>query len=415
MPRLSFYHSTFPSLSGTFSQQQIREARAQGLDCINCSNRGPAPGAYHPEDEDLYRDTFLLTPFKPWRYLKANCRLVLRSPLRYLRTVALALRLNDEYRFQRLRNLAQLAGAPVLAEHLENNQVAHVNVHFAFGAASLAIFLSKLTGIPYSLSIHGSDVLLPRPLIRAKLERADFIISNCLYHVHNLRRKYPSLEKRRFYIVRGGLHLHADPWLPAGPAASELPLRIAHVSRLHPVKAQDLLLRSLAGLKKRGLPFECRIAGQGPAEADLKDLARELDLTGSVHFLGPQYTREVAELYDWSQVVALSSRSEGTPMTIIEAMAKGRSVVSPRITAIPEMVEHGVTGLLFSPGQTTELTGHLARMAGDLDMVKRMGEAGRARAENMFDLAANVKQLLSIFAREIPELGLEEVVEVCHE
>jgi colanic acid/amylovoran biosynthesis glycosyltransferase len=415
MSRISFYHSTFPSLSGTFSQQQIREAMAQGLDCINCSNRGPAPGAYHPEDEDLKRDTFLLTPVKFWRYLKANCRLMIRSPLRYMRTVALALRLSDDYRFQRWRNLAQLAGAPVLAEHLEKNRVVHVNVHFALGAASLAIFLSKLSGIPYSLSIHGSDVLLPRPLIRAKLERADFIVSNCRYHVLNLRKKHPCLEKSRFYIVRGGLHLHADPWLPAVPTASKLPLRIAHVSRLHPVKAQDLLLRSLAGLKQRGIPFECRIAGHGPAERELNDLARELDLTDSVHFLGPKFTREVAELYDWSQVVALSSRSEGTPMTIIEAMAKGRSVVSPRITAIPEMVEHGVTGLLFSPGRASELTGHLAQMAGDLDMVKRMGMAGRARAEKMFDLETNVKQLLSIFAREIPGLGLKESVEVCHE
>ena len=415
MPRLSFYHSTFPSLSGTFSQQQIREAMAQGLDAINCSNRAPSPGAYHPEDEDFYRETFLLTPVKPWKYFKANCRFLLRSPVRYLRTVTLALRLSDDYRFQRLRNLAQVAGAPVLAQHLEHSHVAHVSVHFAFGAASLAIFLSELTGIPYSLSIHGSDVLLPRPLIRAKLERAAFVVSNCHYHVHNLRGKYPSLENCRFYVVRGGLHLHADPWLPTGPPALDLPLRIAHVSRLHPVKAQDLLLRSLAGLQQRGIPFECRIAGSGPAERKLKDLTGELGLTDRVHFLGPKFTREVAELYDWSQVVALSSQSEGTPMTIIEAMAKGRSVVSPRITAIPEMVVHGVTGFLFSPGRASELTDHLAYMAGDLDMVRNMGMAGRSRAEEMFDLQANVKQLLSIFAREIPELGLKEVVEVCHE
>lgn len=73
-----------------------------------------------------------------------------------------------------------LAGAAVLAEHLVKNQVVHVHVHFAFGAASVAIFLEVLTGITYSLSIHGSDVLLPRPLTEKKLKQAKFIVSKCL-------------------------------------------------------------------------------------------------------------------------------------------------------------------------------------------------------------------------------------------
>lgn len=415
MPRLAFFHSTFPTLSGTFSQQQMREARAQGLDFISVSNRAPGPGEYHPADEDFHRETFRLTPVRPGAYLKANLGRLLRSPGRYLAAVGLALRLGDDYPWQRLRNLAQLAGAAVLADHLDRHDASHVCVHFAFGAASLAVFLNRLSGISYAVVVHGSDVLLPQPIMAAKLGRADFVVSNCRYHVDNLRAKYPLLQDKPFYIVRGGLELDSDQWRPAGPPADGLPLRILHVSRLHPVKAQDVLIKALAGLKAQGVNFHCRLVGDGPLMGELTALADSLGLGSSVEFMGARFSAEVAELYGWSQVVVLSSKSEGTPMTIIEAMAKGRAVVAPAITAIPEMIEHGISGLLYTPGQTEDLTAQLARLAAEPGLIGSMGAAGRARAEEMYSLRANVQRLLAIFGQQWPDLNLNQGVKVHHE
>ena len=189
---------------------------------------------------------------QPRAYLRANLRALKRWPGRYARTLALALRLKDHSPWQVLKNLAHLVGAAALAEHLLARQVPHVHVHFAYGAAEVALFLEALCGLPYSLSIHGSDVLLENPLIEEKLRRARFIVSNCHFHVENLRRRFPSLAQQRFYVVPGGLDLQAPPWSKPEPPLRICPCVFCTSARLVPVKAQEVLILALARLRDQG-------------------------------------------------------------------------------------------------------------------------------------------------------------------
>jgi colanic acid/amylovoran biosynthesis glycosyltransferase len=402
MADLAYYFSLFPALTTSFIHYQVRASERLGLDCILISNRRPAAGCYHPHDQDLLDRTFYLTPVIPRRYIAANLRAALCYRREYFNALRLAFRLRDAFPRQRLKNVMHLAGAAVVAGHLAIHRVRHVHVHFAYGAAEVAIFLDALAGIPYSLSIHGSDVLLENTLIEEKLKRARFIVSNCDFHILNLRRRYPSLSNQKFYLVRGGLDLHSGPWAECIPAGTSLPLRILHVGRLEPVKAQDVLIQACARLRNQGWDFRCRIVGDGPLKATLQGLIDDLDLQDRVQLLGAKFEAEVRELYDWSQVVVLSSHSEGTPMVVIEAMAKGRPVVVPNITALPEMVVEGETGYLFAPGDAGDLALNLAALAERPDAMVRMGIAGRRRCEECFDLEVNAAGLSAIFTRELP-------------
>ena len=399
---LAYYFSTFPLLTITFAQHQVRATAKLGLKFILAANRRPEPRQFHPQDEDLGLRTFYLTPVKPGAYLQANLEAWRRWPRGYAQALLLAVRLGRGFPRQQLKNFLHLAGAAVLAAHLRAHQVPHVHVHFAFGAAEVALFLEALSGIPYSLSIHGSDVLLDNPLLEEKLGRARFIVSNCHFHVENLRRRFPSLKRQRFYVVYGGLDLQAGPWSQAEPPGADLPLRILHIGRLVPVKAQEILIQALARVRDRGRDFLCRIVGDGPRRQELQGLVTSLNLQDRVQFLGERFTDEVAGLFEWSQVLVLSSRSEGTPMVIMEAMAKARPVVAPRVTAIPEMVTDGHTGYLFPPGDTEALADRLARLAAQPEAMVRLGRAGRSRAEELFDLNRNARELMAVFARELP-------------
>jgi colanic acid/amylovoran biosynthesis glycosyltransferase len=402
MADLAYYFSLFPALTTSFIQVQVRASERLGLNCILIANRRPEAGRYHPHDQDLLRRTFYLTSAAPSRYLSANLRAVLHTPRNYLDALRLAVKLWDTFPWQRLKNLAHLAGAAVLAEHLRGHGVRHIHVHFAYGAAEVAIFLDALAGIPYSLSIHGSDVLLENTLIEEKLKRARFIVSNCDFHILNLRRRYPVIEGQKFHVVRGGLNLHSGLWSQFESADTSLPLRILHVGRLEPVKAQDLLIQACAGLRRRGCDFRCRIVGDGPLRTSLQGLIDKLNLQDRVQLLGAKFEAEVRDLYDWSHVLVLSSRSEGTPMVVIEAMAKGRPVVVPNITALPEMVQDGENGYLFAPGNVEDLANKLMALAERPDLRVRMGAAGRRRSEECFDLDKNAAHLTAIFARELP-------------
>jgi len=412
MPQIAYLGSTFPALSTTFVQHEVRILEKLGLEIVSTANRAPDRGGYHPEDDDLKSRTFYLTPVNFFRYLNANFTFFVKSPRRYLRAVALALALRDNFPWQRTRNLAQLAGAAVLADYLKAKGVTHVHVHFAFGAASVALLLKTLTGISYSMTIHGSDVLLPRPLTEQKLRQAQFVVSNCRFHIHNLRKRFPTLDNQHFYVIRIGLDLHTKPWSQVNPYEKDPDLHILNVARLEPVKAHDILIRACERLRNMGVGFRCRIVGDGPRKNELEKLIKKSYLEDRIELLGARFRDEVVKLYGWSHVLALSSLSEGTPMTVIEAMAQARPVIAPNITALPEMVIEGKTGYLFERGRHEDLALKLKILADNPVRIKTLGLEGRKKAEKLFDLTVNARRLMAVFEREIPklELGFKEKI-----
>jgi colanic acid/amylovoran biosynthesis glycosyltransferase len=412
MPFLAYFFSAFPVLTETLALHQVRAAQELGLPCVLVANRRPVPGQVHSQYKNEFSKTFYLTPVRLGAYLRANVNALARSPRRYFEALSRAWRWRDRYPWQRWRNLAHLLGAAVLADFLKKQAVCHVHVHFAYGAAEVALFLEALSGIPYSLSIHGSDVLLENRILEKKLRHARFVVSNCRYFVGDLTKRFPSLATQRFYVVRGGVDMNADLWRPAPLPETAGTLRLLNVARLAPVKAQDILLEALGKLKVQGISFACRIIGEGPLREKLESQARDLGIQDGVRFLGACQESEVRQQYDWSQVAVLSSRSEGTPMTIIEAMAKARAFVAPRITAIPEMIEDGESGLLFTPGSSADLARQLARLASQPELMAQMSIAARRRGEELFDLTTNAKKFIAVLAQEVPALGLTPEVDV---
>jgi colanic acid/amylovoran biosynthesis glycosyltransferase len=414
MPPLAYYFSAFPAWSETFVRSQVRATEALGLQFLLVANRRPRAGELFPGDLPSMERTHYLTPVRPWAYFKANARLLTNSQGRYPQAWQEAWRLASHSPGQLATNLTHLAGAAYLKRVLESRQVRHVHVHYAFGAAAVALFLDRLSDIPYSLSIHGSDVLLENPLLEAKLARARFVVSNCRYHIDYLRQRFPSLAGRRFFLVRGGVDLVSSLWSWTRPKNPHPSLRLLHVARLAPVKGQDILLKACAHLTEMGVNWECRVVGEGPKRPHLEHLIRALGLEGRVSLLGACPPEEVARLYDWAQVVVLSSRSEGTPMTVIEAMAKARPVVAPRLSALPEMVLEGETGWLFRPGDPLDLAARLKTFSPNPQLIEAMGRAGRQRAEEFYNLVPNAKTFVNILAQEVPALGRRPETAVPH-
>ena len=398
---LGYFFSTFPALSTTFLQREVRALESQGFRLSLFANRPPLQNGYHPQDQDLKERTVYLTPIDFRRYGRANIGRLISSPKSYFRTLKTALNLNDDFPWQRLKNTARLTGAAVLGDLLAERRIRHLHVHCAFGAAGVSILLQELTGIPYSLSIHGSDVLLPQPLLAEKLKRASFIVSNCLFHVDNLKKRFPALQNQKFHVVRLGLDLTSPFWSTYTALTPEHPLKILNIGRLVPVKAQEILIHACACLKSRGLEFICQIAGGGPRRSALEALIRELGLDDQVRLLGPKYEAEIVDLLEWSHVMVLSSKSEGTPMTVIEAMAKARPAIAPDITALPEMIEDGRTGFLFQPESAESLADKLAVFCRNPDVARDFGHAARRRAEALYDLKENAAALKNIFLSEV--------------
>jgi glycosyltransferase involved in cell wall biosynthesis len=153
--------------------------------------------------------------------------------------------------------------------------------------------------------------------------------------------------------------------------------RILAVGRLVPWKRFDDLLRALAHL-----PEEVRldVLGEGPEEAALQDLARDLGVAGRVDFHGAVGKGRVDGFLVAADVLALPSTYEGLSHVLLEAMSAGCPAVTTRVAGNPEVVRDGIEGLLVDPGDVPDLSGALGRVLGDDDLRARLAAGARARA-----------------------------------
>lgn len=124
-----------------------------------------------------------------------------------------------------------------------------------------------------------------------------------------------------------------------------------------------------------------------------------LGLDAHVKLVGPQSQDEVLSSYRRAAVFALpcivagDGNRDGLPTVMLEAMAAGLPVVSTRLVGVPEIVDHGVDGLLVEPGDPVALAASLARLLQDAELRDHLGQAARRKVGERFDVRRNVRQL----------------------
>lgn len=186
---------------------------------------------------------------------------------------------------------------------------------------------------------------------------------------------------------------------PRAALAGEPP-RLASVGRLAAPKDPLTLVRALARLPAGS--FTAVVAGDGPlrdaVEAEARALGVAVDLAGA--------RDDVAALLAASDLFVLSSRSEGAPLSVLEAMAAGLPVVACDVGGIREQVVDGGTGLLVPPGDPALLAAAIGRLLGDPQLRRRLGAAGRHRGEERFDVAAQRRAHVDLYARELARCGI---------
>jgi glycosyltransferase involved in cell wall biosynthesis len=187
------------------------------------------------------------------------------------------------------------------------------------------------------------------------------------------------------------LGLDLDPFVAAEAARGALraelgvdrrALLCGIVARLVPIKAHELFLEAAATVVRRLPESAFLVIGEGERRAELEGLATRLGLARHVRFLGwrPDLDRIYADL----DLAVLTSRNEGSPVSLIEAMAAARPVVATRVGGVPDLVEDGITGRLVPPGDAPALAAAIEALLRDPGARQAMGAAGRKRVVPAF-------------------------------
>ena len=191
-------------------------------------------------------------------------------------------------------------------------------------------------------------------------------------------------------VIPNGLPPYAVP-----PRQVSVPL-IGFVGRLSAEKGPDLFLDAVLPLCRQHPELQAVMLGEGAEMAILRARIDAAGLNGRIRL--PGYQDDMASWFARLSVLALSSRTEGTPMVLLEAMRAGAPIVAFAVGGVPDMIEDGVNGLLAAPRDTQALAAQIERLLADPRLTERLARAGHLRQSRDYDLAKLAKRWLSFYA-----------------
>jgi len=246
--------------------------------------------------------------------------------------------------------------------------VAEVDAEFVHGhelypAGAAARRLAARVGLPYVVTMHGSDLYLnlDTPSWRREITRtaADAAAVICVGRRLALDAiSEIGLDPARTVII--GNTYDTELFGPSVRPAHDGPVRLLSVGRLSPEKGHDVLLRAFSQLVGRGVDAELTLVGGGACESQLRELSMALGVTDRVRFAGVVIGTELAAEYARADLFVLPSLSEGFGVAVVEAMATGLPVVATR-SGGPDDIVDDASGLLVAPGDVAELASALER------------------------------------------------------
>lgn len=391
--RIAYLTGEYPRATDTFIQREVAALRAGGLTVETCSMRRTGPEHHTgPEQRTEAAGTFhVLEATLSWRLVAAHLA-AWRRPGAWLRALRLAWRTSPGGIKPTLYQLIYLAEAAVLAHHLRARGLTHLHNHIAKSSCTVAMLASEMSGIPFSFTLHGPDIFYEphRWRLDEKIARARFVA--CISHFARSQAMAFSdpADWRKLHIV----HCGVDPARYDG-AAPEAAAHLLFVGRLAAVKGVPVLIEAMQGLIVDHPGLRLMLVGDGPEREVLE--ARAKGLGDHVDFVGYKSQDEVAALLREATALVLPSFAEGLPVVLMEALAARVPVVTTRIAGVAELVEDEESGLLVPPGDAVALRAALARVLGDAEMRRRMGEVGRARVVEEFASNSEAAWLAQLF------------------
>jgi len=428
--RVGYIVGRFPTLSETFILNEILELGCQGVPLDIFSLKRPLPEPTHerlngvqvpvtylPEEGSLAwrvgearygEGTFTERSF--WECPQRNGRK--RVPgLLSLQTVMA--KLTSQVRrieetpivAAQVKAIPQAIALGVLAKL---KGIRHLHAHFAEDATTVAMLVSRLTGIPYSFTAHAYDIYddlaVDQGLLKEKVRRASFVVTVCDYNRLVLSTLYGQKVARKIVRIYNGVDL--DQFRPDMSVARQQGLILA-VGRLVVKKGLRDLVRACRFLRDRKIPFRCLIVGEGVERDNLARQISALALGDRVTLVGAQPQEEVLRLMREATVLVLpcvvspSGNQDGLPLVLSEALAVGLPVISTTLCGIPEIIEHGRTGLLVAPGDSFALSSAIEQILGNPTLRRRMVRAGYRKVRAQFNLRNTAAALRSQFARSM--------------
>jgi len=295
----------------------------------------------------------------------------------------------------------------MLARYLKAEHIQVVNTHSGIDswigalAAKLAgtpvLVRTRHLNIPLKRAWHNFVHFLPDNLVTCGETMSRHLAEKCSFPEEQLTSIPTGIDFPRFTPAHTRQKTRQALDIPEGD------FLILMVGVIRSVKRHEIALRAFRLLLDQHPAARLVLAGEGPMQERMEQLAAELAIADRVHFLG--HREDVPDLLGAADLVLLTSSSEGVPQAVTQALGLGVPVVATAVGGVPELVIHERTGLLVPPENAQATAEAIARLADDPVLAARLGEEGRRHVMAEFSLEAMLDKTECLYRTLLEKKG----------
>ena len=407
--RIAYLLDVFPVLSETFIVREIDALKRRGEAVMVFAIQRRTSEVTHADSVALLEAVEFLSEARRSRTKRSvvplHLKYLAKRPASYLTALLAGARGSRRVR-------QSFFWSPLYAERLVDAGIQHMHAHFVLDGCLYAMFISMLTGIPYSVTVHAHDIFHSKyeELRGEKLRRAAFVAAISSFNKRFVETKYPFLAPENIRVVHCGIGL--EEFAVARHCAGRESRKVLAVGRLVEQKGFIHLIEACALLRRRGVHgFSVDIIGEGDERGALESCVRTLGLEDTVNLLGQRDQVFVRAALDSADVFVLpcvqqaNGMMDGIPVALMEAMAKGVPVISTRVSGVPELIVDG--GYVVEPANVESLADAMHDVLAMSGVQRRaLGERGRAIVEREFSIDHEAEKLAAFISGARAEFAL---------
>ncbi|MGI9235081.1 MAG: glycosyltransferase family 4 protein [Woeseiaceae bacterium] len=400
---LVYLMSDYPLVTTTFVDREVMMLRQMGLTIdIVASRRPEADVPLSAVQRDIQNSVLYLRPASILTLILSHLYYLVTAPRRLFGAAFYFLTRSHPSIKSRFMTVLHIGRGVYAAYLLRDKEFDELHIHFAFGNAVSGMVVSRLLGKSYTMSIHaGNDIFAYPVMLPEKIMGARHVVTCTSFNKSFLEKVIDEKSHDKITFIPHGLDLSVYDPHPRTSTDTSRP-RILSVGTLAERKGFHHLIRACHTLKDRGYNVHCDIVGEGEQRPELEKLISELSLNETVALCGALRHEEVIEKYQNATMFVLpcvqssTGNMDGIPNVVAEAMAMQLPVVSSRISGVPELVEHDVSGLLTDPGDESAIVDAIARLLDDSELRTSLGDSAYRAIHEQFDVETNTRRLAAI-------------------
>ncbi len=283
-----------------------------------------------------------------------------------------------------------------------------VHMHLVTLDVFLLVICKYLFGYRLIVTFGGTDLWVTRESrlgrlrVRVALRCADAVTAVSEHMASLLRERF---GRRDVICIANGVD-RAELLNVSRQVKADVPAdHFVFIGRLHPVKCIPLLIETFKAAIDAGCDRNLYIVGDGEERASVARLISRYRLSERIILLGAMSHRRAMAILARARCLLLTSRDEGCPNVVLEAMALGVPVIAASVGGVPELVTHGETGYLFAPEDTKMAAAHILELARDADAARALGCRGAEAVRRCFELSAAVDGYTRLYRSVLADAG----------